>query len=121
MNLHSIITSSNMKNINLVDDNEEHMELLIGQNQKENDQLVRSSHPMDLWFHLDDISSPHFILRCNGKSVTKTQLKYIASLFSQYKKGLGRRYKVIYTEIKNVKLTKTLGTVVPSQLRVVRV
>jgi predicted ribosome quality control (RQC) complex YloA/Tae2 family protein len=104
-----------------VDENGKEYKLLIGQNQRENDILLRSCEPDDLWFHLDDISSPHFILCTNGDIIPKRYLNVIGGMFVDYKNKLPRRYKVIYTELKNVKLTKTLGTVIPSKVRTLKI
>lgn len=96
--------------------------LSIGQNQQENDSVVRYAHPDDLWFHLDgNISSPHFVLSTKGDDIPKRYINMIAGMFIQYKKGLGRRYSVIYTRIKNVKLTSIEGTVIPRNIKIVKI
>lgn len=94
----------------------------IGSNENENDRLVRESAQNDLWFHLKDLSGPHIVLHCgnSGISVPKRTLNEIASLFRTYKNGLGRSYKVIYTEIKNVRLTKIAGSVFVTNTNIIR-
>jgi len=91
--------------------------LFIGQNKRENDSLLRSSAQNDVWFHLENVSGPHMILQMNSEmrmeSVPKRYIYHICSLFSQYKNGLGSRYNVMYTELKNVKLTSEKGVVIP--------
>ena len=44
------------------------MQVLAGENARENDRLCQKAHPYDLWFHLKDTSSPHVILCC-GKDL----------------------------------------------------
>lgn len=95
--------------------------LRVGTSKQENDYLVRNSQPDDLWFHLENISGPHFVLSTGGVSVPKRYLNNIAGLFKDYKRGLGNRYTIIYTEICNIKLTKELGTVIPSKTRRIKV
>lgn len=87
--------------------------LEIGENEMENDNLIRKSDKSDIWFHLDKYSGPHFVLHTLGVPIPKRYLNYIGSLFPNYKNGLSKRYSVIYTTIENVKLTATLGTVIP--------
>jgi predicted ribosome quality control (RQC) complex YloA/Tae2 family protein len=95
--------------------------LYIGRNQKENDMLVRTSGADDLWFHLENISGPHFVLQSHGDVIPKRDLNWIASLFPQFKNKLSQRYKVIYTEIKNVTPTKTAGQVLTTNTRIIRI
>ena len=97
------------------------LELLIGQSQSENDVIIKNSDQNDLWFHLENVSGPHFVLKNYGEPVPKRLLSEIATLFREYKTGLGRHYNVIYTEIRNVKRTNTPGQVIPRRTSVIRV
>lgn len=102
-----------MKSIELkVEEYDKSYTLLIGQNCKENDNLVKTSQPNDLWFHLEDHSGPHFVLKTDGDEIPRKYLKQVAQLFREFKTGLPKRYTVIYTEVKNTKPTKNIGTVV---------
>jgi predicted ribosome quality control (RQC) complex YloA/Tae2 family protein len=105
----------------LVDENNTEYTLLIGQKQRENDEIIKSSGQNDLWFHLDKISGPHIILQNNGDTIPKKYLNQIATLFREYKTNLPNRYSVIYTELKNVGLTKTLGQVTVKNTKTIRV
>ena len=94
----------------------------IGRTQAENDVLLRSSSQNDIWFHLENMSSPHMVLTWESSTPpNKRYLNQIAALFKDYKNGLGSRYNVIYTEIKNVKLTTTPGQVIPKNVKKIRV
>ena len=95
-----------------IEQGEEIFTIKIGRNAKENDLLIRESDSDDTWFHLENISGPHIVVNNSGKKIDKTNLRYIGSLFTTYKNGLQNNYTVIYTEIKNVQLTKTPGLVV---------
>ena len=103
-----------------IDELDKEFYLDIGQNKCENDSLVRTSNQNDIWFHLENISGPHFILRMDDidiKKIPKKYLNQIGSLFREYKSGLSSHYHVIYTEIKNVSLTNELGTVIPKKVK----
>jgi predicted ribosome quality control (RQC) complex YloA/Tae2 family protein len=86
--------------------------ILIGQNAEENSTILRECDPEDIWFHLKHSSSPHIILRTSGQPIQKRYLKTVASLIYKYKKQHTRE-PVIYTQVKNVQLTKTPGLVYP--------
>ena len=109
-----------MKTIEIdIQENGKVYNLLIGQNQLENDKIIRMCDQNDLWFHLDKTSGPHFILRNGGDEIPKRYINYICGLFSEYKNGLPNRYSVIYTQLKNVKLTEIPGKVITCKTKTV--
>jgi predicted ribosome quality control (RQC) complex YloA/Tae2 family protein len=85
--------------------------ILIGKNAQGNEDIIKLSNQNDIWFHIDNISGPHIILQNNGNMIPKRYLNCIATMFQEYKNNLPNKYIIIYTEIKNVKLTSKLGTV----------
>jgi len=110
-----------MKSVNIiVQENDKEYILQIGENQYENDILIKTNNQNDLWFHIDNISGPHFVLQNGGDSIPKRYLNYIAGLFSNYKSNLTKRYNVIYTELKNVKLTNVPGQVTVSNVKKIK-
>jgi|Laugrespbdmm15sn_2_1035079.scaffolds.fasta_scaffold00085_2 predicted ribosome quality control (RQC) complex YloA/Tae2 family protein len=111
-----------MKKVSIyVEENDKTYDLLIGQTQRENDQILRACEQNDTWFHLENTSSPHFILQNGGENIPKRYLNQIAGLFTEYKNNLSKRYRVIYTELKNVKLTKTPGQVLTSKTKTIKI
>lgn len=104
----------------VVDEHGTTLVLRVGMSQRENDTLVRQSQPHDIWFHLDNVSSPHMVLSTQGLDVPKRYLNYIGTLFPEYKKSLTNRYTVIYTNIQNVKTTNVAGTVIPSKVKKIK-
>lgn len=114
-----IVYSMKKLSINVPENDQEYV-ILVGQNAQQNDFILRNSSPNDLWFHLDNVSSAFIILQCQGDPVPKRYLNYIGTLFRDYKNGLPSRYTVIYTEVKNVKLTNVMGTVIPSKTKVIK-
>lgn len=95
---------------------EKEYSILIGENAKENTELIKESDPDDLWFHLSTISSPHIILKCN--LLDQEYIKQVASKIYKYKKKHNCD-NVIYTKVKNVKITSTPGLVIPSNITVI--
>lgn len=43
------------------------LEIRIGENAKENDAICKQAGQNDIWFHLENGSSPHVILEVGGK------------------------------------------------------
>lgn len=95
--------------------------LFIGKNAQGNNNIIKLSNQNDIWFHIDNISGPHIILNNNGDMIPKRYLNHIASMFKEYKTNLSNKYVVIYTEVKNVKLTSTLGQVIVSKTKKIKV
>jgi predicted ribosome quality control (RQC) complex YloA/Tae2 family protein len=95
--------------------------VIIGENAKENDELVKESAPNDIWLHLENMSSAHIVIKTNDKEPPKRVINMAASLFARYSpKKVTGRYNVIWTEIKNVKTTTTAGCVVPKKMRKIK-
>lgn len=94
--------------------------VLIGKNKYENESIIKQSNPHDLWFHLEKMSSPHIILQSNGDNIPKKYINQIVHLFTLHKSGLCSRFNVIYTEVKNIKLTNIPGTVIPSKTKLIK-
>ena len=95
---------------------EKEFTILIGENSKENTELVKESEPDDLWFHLSTISSPHIILKSESNKILDQELlKQTASKLYIYKKKHNCD-NAIYTQVKNVKNLKTPGLVEPSNI-----
>lgn len=87
-------------------------DLYIGENKYENDKIIKMSDQNDLWFHLEKFSSAHIVLKSRGDDIPRKYIKEIGAKFSYNKKGLPKKYNVMYTEIKHVKLTENPGEVI---------
>lgn len=94
--------------------------IFIGRNAKGNEQIIKISHPESLWFHINNISSAHIILESRGEDIPKRYINQVALKLFEYKKNLPKNSNVIYTKVKNVKLTNTLGTVIPSNTKLIK-
>lgn len=94
--------------------------ILIGRNAKGNEEIIKMSHPESLWFHINNISSAHIILETKGDEIPKKYINQTALKLLEYKKNIPKNVNVIYTKVKNVKLTNTLGTVIPSSIKLIK-
>lgn len=102
----------------LIDDKE--YLIYIGKNAHGNEEIIKKCHPESLWFHFDNISSAHIILESNGDDIPKRYINQVASKLFEHKRSAPRNSKVIYTQVKNVKLTNTLGTVIPKNTKTIK-
>lgn len=94
--------------------------ILIGQNAKDNEDIIKMSNQNDLWFHFENISGPHIILQNRGDIIPKRYLNHVALKLFENKPKAPRNQNIIYTEVKNVKLTNTLGTVITKNTKVLK-
>ena len=87
--------------------------IIIGQNQKENDWLVRHTTKPALWFHVVGISSPHGILTGINNSIKDKQAIYrTACLVKRFSKvSKEHNIRVQYTDIDNIQTTCKEGMV----------
>lgn len=89
----------------------------IGQNSQDNFDIIDSSNPNDIWFHLYGESSCHVIASINPEiKLDKKQKRQIitqgALLCKQNSKHKSsKNVNIIYTEIKNIEKTEIVGTV----------
>jgi predicted ribosome quality control (RQC) complex YloA/Tae2 family protein len=95
--------------------NNKDYQISIGRNALENDQIIRSSNPLDIWFHYYNISGPHIVIHSNGDKIPNKAIKNIGRLLFEYKR-VPRNTKVIYTQIRHVKCTKVPGMVTTSNV-----
>lgn len=100
-------------------DNKEYT-IYIGKNAMGNDEIIKLCHPESIWFHFENISSAHIILESKGENIPKRYINLVACKLFEYKSKAPSNSKVIYTQVKNVKLTKTLGTVIPKNIKTIK-
>ena len=87
---------------------------------KDNENIIKISKQDDIWFHVDNLPSAHIILQSNGDIIPKRYLNKIGGLFRENSSKLSSRYNVIYTTIKNVKLTRECGKVITSNTKIIK-
>lgn len=105
----------------LVEENEKTYTVLIGNNKIDNENIIKMSDQDDTWFHLDKISGPHIIFKNGGDRIPKRYFNHIAGIFSEYKSNLPHKYNVIYTSVKNVKLTNIPGQVNVTNTKLIKI
>lgn len=83
----------------------------LGRNAKENFELIDDADQEDWWFHLSDEPSGHCII--DSSTVDKDMIIFASSLVKEYSKFKNnKKVKVVYTQVKNITKTKTLGQVI---------
>lgn len=89
---------------------DENIKIFVGENAKDNWDILDKSNQNDIWLHLNNLSSPHVII--NSADPSKKTLKYAANLCKYHSKySEVKKLKVIYTSVKNVKKSKEVGSV----------
>lgn len=78
--------------------------VLAGRNNIQNDRLLRSVSPQDIWLHTQNYHSSHVVIVCDGKSVPDGVLLTAAEICAHYSDGrTGNKIPVDYTQRKFVK------------------
>jgi len=81
--------------------------ILVGKNNRQNDELVKTSAGYDIWLHAQGIPGAHVIIRTGGKQVDDDTLHFAATLAATYSKGkYSSNVPVDYTYVKNVRKPK---------------
>lgn len=103
----------------------------VGQTAKENWNLIDSSDPFDLWFHLDNHPSSHVVISqdLHVNSANHLPLVYpnqIITLAAEYcksysKQKLASKVKVVYAQVENLTKGKVIGSVCISEGKYVHV
>jgi len=93
------------------------IEYRVGQNAKDNYDIIDQSGPDDIWFHINQVSSCHVVATIpSEKKYDNKQLKKIAIQGALLCKQ-NSRYKsdpnisIMYTKIQHVEKTGTVGAV----------
>lgn len=96
--------------IEIIDNN---IKYKLGRNAKENFELIDEANDIDpdyWWFHLENNPSGHCIV--HSTEIDKSKAIIAGSLVKSYSKLKDqKKVRVIYTQIKYIKKTKTLGEV----------
>ena len=88
--------------------------ITVGENAKENDEIRKRASQKDMWFHLEDVASPHVILKYTKlKSIkedfAQADIEDAAQLCKLYSKQKSMdRSIVIYINVKKVKKVENI-------------
>ena len=101
------------------------VEFYIGENAQENQDIVLYAAPEDLWFHLAGRSSPHVLAVTRDMQIDRRFLHAIVVqgylLCKQNSKSKSEKnVDIIYTKIKNVIPTETIGMVETTNVNHIR-
>lgn len=78
--------------------------ILAGRNNMQNDKLVRSSSPDDLWLHTQKYHSSHVVIRTEGRKIPDEVLLFAARICAKFSDGKsGEKIPVDYCLVKYVK------------------
>ncbi len=99
----------------------------IGKNDKDNFEIIDASNPNDIWFHANNISSSHVILKLSNidTNIDKKDLRQLikkgALLCKQNTNKLNNNniFEFIYTEIKNIEKTDKIGCVITKNTKTI--
>ena len=80
-----------------------------------------------MWFHLDEYPSAHVVLKQNSFELNLSYNKEIIIIASNYCKSYSKhekkipKVKIVYTQIKNLKKGKNIGSVIISNANYISV
>ena len=98
-----------MKKYTLEIDNK-NITLILGENAKENHELISASDQNDWWFHLNSFPSGHCVVETN--ELNKELIYYAANIVKENSKYKNlKNIKIVYLQIKFIKKTKNPGEV----------
>ena len=99
---------------------------LVGTSAQDNFDIIDISHPDDVWFHVKDKSSCHVVAKISGviekidKKMRRLIIKQgalLCKMESKYKSV--KNLEIIYTKLKNVKKTATVGSVIAQPVSII--
>jgi len=96
----------------------------IGQNKLDNWNLLESSEPDNIWFHVSGAPSAHIVLdtSCNIKDIPSRVIYRCAVLCSKRSKSHKERHNAVnYTYMKYVSKGENIGEVVVQKSLIIRV
>ena len=77
--------------------------IFAGRNNLQNDRLVRSAAPDDLWLHAQRYHSCHVVIKTEGRTVPEEVLAYAANICAKYSDSNGDAAPVDCCPVKYVK------------------
>jgi predicted ribosome quality control (RQC) complex YloA/Tae2 family protein len=99
------------------------VEFIVGKSAKENFEIIDAASDHHLWFHAKGSPSSH-VIACIEDNIDRKDMRYIvkqgAILCKQHSKhASAKNVEIIYTQVKNVTKTNTIGSVVVLNEKVV--
>lgn len=101
------------------------LEIIVGKSARENWKIIEESNENDIWFHLAEYPSCHVILKTNNIEITELNKQTIIHCASVCKQNSNYSNKknicIIYTKIKNIKKADTVGSVITSSVKKIKI
>jgi predicted ribosome quality control (RQC) complex YloA/Tae2 family protein len=104
---------------NDIEENDIIIPIKIGQNAKQNKELIDEANQNDLWFHIDNLPSPHGIIYISESNLStndiikdKILINIVANLVRDNSKYKNQKMNVIYCPIKNISHGDKIGSVI---------
>ncbi len=69
----------------------------------QNDKLLKTGSPNDLWLHAQKYHSCHVLIKTEGRAVPDEVLLFAAEVCARYSSGKGDRIPIDYCPLKHVK------------------
>ncbi|MCR4391823.1 MAG: NFACT RNA binding domain-containing protein [Candidatus Acetothermia bacterium] len=81
--------------------------VIVGRSAGENDRLVRTAQPDDIWLHARGVPGAHVLVRSGGRPVPEAVLRRAAELAAWHSRARGeRKVEVSYTEARYLRKPK---------------
>lgn len=77
--------------------------IFAGRNNYQNERLVKSSAPNDIWLHTQKYHSSHVVIKTEGRTVPDAVLLFAAKVCAERSGGKGGKIPVDYCEVRLVK------------------
>jgi predicted ribosome quality control (RQC) complex YloA/Tae2 family protein len=106
----------NYKNVDYV--------IVIGKDKQNNWDLLETSNPTDIWFHVADSSSSHVFLKTEEKmkDIPRAVIVRCACLCKSYSKSKAtQKCSIIYTCVINVEKGKHVGEVLTKNVKTISI
>ena len=110
-----------------IDAIKQNAEYYLGENAQDNFDIIDQSEPDDIWFHMNNISSCHVVVKLplNNKYDKKQIHKIIvqgAEICKQHSRLKSQKdVEITYTKIKNVNKTHIVGSVALIEFKSIRI
>ncbi len=77
--------------------------IFAGRNNLQNDKLLKTGAPNDMWLHAQKYHSCHVLIKTEGRAVPDKVLLFAAGVCARYSDGKGDKIPVDYCPLKHVK------------------
>ena len=94
----------------------------IGENAKDNWNLIDSSCPDDIWFHTSDYPSSHVVVDASITPLPKQVIIRCSCICKAHSKAKSiKNAEIIYTSIKNISKTNIVGQVTTKNVKSIKI